>query len=121
MTYTRKQYLAGECSHREYYSQFVAEEVKNRVHTYIGVSRLLASTDKHLNDIPLNLWDRLGAVGSKARWDAAGDYPTAAGRVCIYKEAARQIVEENRNSLLLARPYADTLVGRGESPTEQRD
>ena len=83
-----------ECSHREYHAQFVSESVKNRVVCHIGMDKLLASTDEHLNDIPLNLWDKLDPVGSKATWDAAGDYATMAGHTCIYKEAARQVIEQ---------------------------
>lgn len=96
--FTRKQYLNKECSHREYYAQFVTEPVKARVRMCIGWERLKNSTDEHLNDIPLRLWDTLGAVGTKREWDAADDYPTMAGRTCIYKEAARQIIEEAREA-----------------------
>jgi hypothetical protein len=95
MKYTREQYMNHECSHREYHAQFVNESVKNRVVYAIGMDKLLASTDKHLNDIPLKMWDTLGPVGSKTQWDAAGDYATMSGRTCIYKEAARQVIEQN--------------------------
>jgi hypothetical protein len=95
MSFTRKQYMDKECSHRDYYGQFVHDGIKRRVLQCIGKERLEASTDEHLNDIPLKLWDTLGAVGDKRQWDATeGDWPSMAGRVCIYKEAARQIKEE---------------------------
>jgi hypothetical protein len=90
---TRKQYLAGECTHREFYAQFVTDHVRNRVAVRFGRPRLEASTDPHMNDIPLAEWDTLGPVGSKAKWDELGDFPTMAGRTCIYKEAAKQLVE----------------------------
>lgn len=94
MKYTRKQYMDRECSHRDYYGQFVNDPVRARVLRAIGKERLLASTDENLNDIPLRLWDTIGPVGSKAKWDATeGDWPTMAGRVCIYKEAAKQLQE----------------------------
>jgi len=93
MTYTRTQCLNKECSHREFYAQFVNEDVKNRVRWGIGLDRILAATDKHLNDIPLKVWDTLGAVGTQTQWDAVGDYATMSGRTCIYKEAAHQIQE----------------------------
>lgn len=96
---TRKDYLDKKCTHSEYYSQFVTAGIKNAVRTRFGVERLVKSTDKHLNDIPLKQWDGLGyacrgfETGSKMK--EAGDYLTAAGIVCILKEAARQIIEEN--------------------------
>jgi hypothetical protein len=66
----------------------------------IGKARLLASTDEHLNDIPLKRWDNLpgiitGEVDTKMR--AGKDSPSAAGKVCIAKEAARQIIEDENN------------------------
>jgi hypothetical protein len=91
--YTRKQYLAKECSHRDYYSQFVTSHIKTRVQAVIGLERLKASTDKNLNDIELQTWDRLGPAGTREQWDAAQDFASMAGLVCIYKEAAKQIIE----------------------------
>lgn len=94
MKYTRQQYMSHECSHRDYYGQFVTEQVKSRVLRVIGKESIQASTDEHLNDIPLRLWDALGPVGNSAQWEATeGDWPSMAGRVCIYKEAAKQLLE----------------------------
>jgi hypothetical protein len=59
----------------------------------ITKQRLMESQDEHMNDIPIRLWDAIGPVGSKAQWDAAGDWPSMVSRTCIYKEAAKQIVE----------------------------
>lgn len=95
---TRKQYMNKECTHREFYAQFAGPGVKGRVLALIGIERLQSSTDEHLNDIPLKTWDALGPVGSVAQWQAAEDSPTMAGRTCIYKEAARQILEDAAES-----------------------
>lgn len=94
---SRKEYLAKQCTHAEYYGQFVDSGIKARVTNSIGMDRLLKSTDKHLNDIPLKEWDRLipifpAHIGQAMR--DAGDYPTLAGAVCIAKEAARQLISE---------------------------
>ena len=95
--FTRKQRLNNECTHREYYAQFVSGATIRRVETHIGREKIINSTDPHFNDIPLVLWDRLCSglvphdLGSKMR--ATGDYPTLSGLVCIAKEAARQIKE----------------------------
>lgn len=98
--YTREQYMAdsreaGPAAHRKYFGQFVTPGTKSAVLAGIGRTKLLASTDPHLNDIPLHLWDRLvpHCLGS-AGFVKAGDYYTQANGVCLLKEAARQIIEE---------------------------
>ncbi len=95
---TRKQYLNQEVTHREYYSQFVTNGIKSIVSGSIGKDRIKNSNDKHLNDIPLSLWDGVAHQIQQTpsqlgkRMDEAGDYCTLAGLVCIAKEAARQLV-----------------------------
>jgi hypothetical protein len=88
---TRKQYMSGESTHREYYGQFVTESIKNSLLVYIGKELIMNSTDESFNDIPLSKWDRLPTVGNGLR--ECGDVPTLSGSVCIYKEAAKQIKE----------------------------
>lgn len=91
---SRKDYMNGVCSHREYYAQFVDSEIKGRVRFLLP--QIEASEDEHLNDIPLKVWDNISAdytgVGRKLK--EADDYLTKAGWVCIVKEAARQLVED---------------------------
>lgn len=92
---TRKQYLNHECSFSEYYSQFVDNKVHQRVLQSIGKERLSNSTDEHLNDIPLAVWDTVLSpfpkyIGDKMR--ECGDFPTMAGAVCIAKTAARELI-----------------------------
>ncbi len=114
--FTRQQYLAQSRepgAHRRYYAQLVNDRTIAAVVQAIGRTRLLASTDPHYNDIPLQVWDRLCgftmanygyARGDKTRMSAPAfplaqrfeelnDYPTLAGLVCVAKEAARQYVE----------------------------
>lgn len=104
--YTRKDYMSATLeerkdnkAHRRYYSQFVTQDVKQRVLRCISLKRLRASRNKHLNDIPLHRWDSLfvgrcpANVNRKMR--EAGDWPSPAGLVCLAKEAARQLMEEN--------------------------
>lgn len=93
--FTRKQYLNKECSHREYYGQFVTPRVLAVVKRQIGTKAINNSTDPHLNDIPLSKWDAVFFGGfhndmAKIMRDL-GDFPTLAGGVCIAKEAAKQI------------------------------
>jgi len=91
--YTRKDYLNGLCTHKQYYAQFVTPQVRNAVLTRIGRERLVASDDEHLNDISLQTWDSLPQPAS-GKLRELGDFITKAGAVCIYKEAARQILAE---------------------------
>ncbi len=89
-------------AHREYYGQFVDEEIKRRVLLFIGREAIIASTDPHFNDIPLRKWDNLAGFysawseGWKAEKGEDGRRRVGvslANCVCIYKEAARQIKE----------------------------
>lgn len=102
--------MNGEKSHEEYYGQFVDEELKSEVLRFFGESVLLESKDEHLNDIPLMKWDSLTGFrfnGSqlvsrpqyirrdiKEKISDAGEGISPAAMVCIYKEAARQVIAE---------------------------
>lgn len=88
---TRIQYLARECTHDEYYGQFVTQEVFGILLSTFGRDCIVQSTDPHFNDIPLRIWDSLPGLHSMSDLKDAGDYLTLAGKVCIYKAAARQI------------------------------
>lgn len=97
--YTRKDYMKGRATHAEYYGQFVDDHTRNWVLTVIGLERLLKSTDEYLNDIPLDWWDSYARgfpshIGDKVR--AAGDFVSLATVVCIAKQAAKQIIAEQK-------------------------
>jgi hypothetical protein len=95
MKYTRKDYMNDKCSHREYYSQFVNDNVKGMVNDRIGIDRIKKSKDEHLNDIPLKEWDMCGLpYGINTLLKSAGDGFSMAGQVCILKEAAKQLIED---------------------------
>lgn len=108
---TRNDYMKDSSNlHRAYYGQFVNEQVKNAVLQFIGKDALLKSKDEHLNDIPLKKWDALGGFAFSnttgemlhkpatiepveiAKLREAGEGVSSATLVCIYKEAARQIM-----------------------------
>ena len=89
--------MDGECTHREYYSQFVNDNVRGMVKDRIGVDRIQKSTDKHLNDIPLREWDNVGLpYGIRELLSQANDCFSMANQVCILKEAARQLIEASQ-------------------------
>lgn len=102
--FSRKEYLDGVCSHSEYYGQLVNESVKDAVRTHWGIERLMAARDPHLNDLPLDGWDRIFNYNLTQDIKELGDYWTIAGRVSLLKTAARQIIEEEnlRNNTGLA-------------------
>ena len=105
--YTRQDYLYNRCNHRDYYSQFVTEEIKNYVQRWIGLHTILNSTDDWFNDIPLKSWDSIAynlrelinnqvLIESQAGWSLSI-------ATCISKEAARQLKEKDRTAY--ANPY----------------
>lgn len=108
-TFRRKEYTDRKCSHREYYAQFVNERVKKLLSPLKPM--ILRSTDPHLNDIPLPLWDRLTDATrdsiDRKLWKAAeapklpeGSYSwSLCANTCILKEAAKQIQETHRAAL----------------------
>ena len=90
--YTRKQYMNKEVSHDDYYSQF-GTHVIDLVVNQIGKDRILKSTDKNMNDIPLAEWDGLQmmitcSVGNLFA-TLNGNRLSLSDCVCIAKSAAR--------------------------------
>lgn len=87
---TRKMLLNSECSHSEYYSQFINSEIIGMVEKFIGVDLILKSEDPYFNDISLGKWDRLASY-VHADFKSYGDSRSLSGCVCILKEAASYI------------------------------
>ena len=107
---TRAEYMGGfprgdrgaaKMAFRAYYAQFITDTVRHNVRAHIGLPRLLASTneDDAFNDIPLRQWDMLPGLPSHIHesFKERGDWVSPAGTVALYKEAARQLVDENRH------------------------
>lgn len=96
--YTRKQYLNKECTHSEYYQQFVTDYTKRLVSNSLGIERLKNAWnngDEHFNSIPLGTWDNLTVFfRCDKQLREHGDYATLAGKVCILKETARILANE---------------------------
>lgn len=100
---TRKEYMKdSENLHQEYYLQFATERTKREVLETIGLDNLLASNDKHLNDVklPFNNMGRRGGWW----WDtvtintsllkAAGAHNSPSTHTCVGKSVARQLIED---------------------------
>lgn len=94
--YTHHDYLNDKVTHREYYAQFVDDDVLDTVSRCIGERTIVASTDEHLNDIPLHRWDNLPIdffVQQKMKEIKQGY--SLSDKVCVAKEAAKQIQERH--------------------------
>lgn len=106
--FTRKQYLNKECTHSEYYAQFVTEGMRKMVIQRITLERLQRSTRESFNDIPMLNWDAMKDMTfrmlDQKKWREI-QYPeytdprsigwSYCDNVCLLKEAARQLVEES--------------------------
>ena len=98
--YTRKQYMSKECSHNEYYGQFVDTSLRDTVKQFIGIERIMKSKDESFNDIELKRWDALAPLirthcgRSIARANETGGI-SLSDCVCTAKQAARQIKASN--------------------------
>lgn len=102
---TRKQYMDKEVTHREYYAQFVTPGIKQIVKRRFGLNVLLETRDQeNLNSIPLIEWDMLTGQlwqipGLAKKLTDAGCWAGIMIGVCILKEAAKQLIEEEKASL----------------------
>ncbi len=104
--FTRNQYLNKECTHRQYYAQFINEAVKALVPFSENEIRESYNSLENLNTLPLHklyttkvytdTWDyaakQLESTVKKVSFKEVGDSPTLSGNVCILKEAALQII-----------------------------
>ncbi len=90
--------------YREYHAQFIGKRAIDYVLRCIGEKAIRNSTDEHMNDIPLALWDRLDMrphISTKLLSEATGSQPgryqwAPSDNVCIAKEAARQWKEADQ-------------------------
>jgi hypothetical protein len=82
--------------HRAYYAQWVNKATIAYVVHYIGGDRIDASTDPHLNDIPLGEWDDLRPPLAAKTNDFGLSGFSLSDWVCVNKEAARQWKERKK-------------------------
>lgn len=89
--FTRKDYMARKCSHHDYYLQFGSSAT--RVYVGHAMHKIRASTDEHLNDIPLKFWDN-APVNTRllSEANASGGY-SLSDVVCTAKAVARDMLE----------------------------
>jgi hypothetical protein len=92
--FTRQNYLEKNCTHSQYYSQFIINpEFLNYVSRFIGETNLERSISPNFNDIDLRYWEVINPpTGTHTIMKSLGDYLTLPGCVCIAKEAAKQFL-----------------------------
>lgn len=105
---TRQQFLACDRIDREkclsifrkYHGQFVNEKIKAVVEDRFGIDKLVKCYNKneHFNSMSIEAWDRLVLVNANLvevqKLKAAGEGWGLGIGVLIFKEAARQLVEQ---------------------------
>lgn len=87
--------MRNECSSdKEFFAQFVTPEIKKRVKSMMGLSRL-RKTGGNLRKIPLSEWDSVAlSLGiPRSEFRKYGTSYTLSQAVCIAKAAARAILE----------------------------
>lgn len=92
--FTYEQYRNNDCTFDDFYRQFVTKNIIDWVDNSLG-SRIRSSTDPHFNDIDLRYWDGLAPIVIIRPKNKEGLWDCLASRVCILKQAARIIKEEN--------------------------
>ncbi len=92
VTRERKRYLDHEISHAEYHEWLADSLGITMWHVPVDVERIRASTDKHLNDIPLKRWDAMdGLVRDQARRNFGSPFSwSLSDTVCVLKAVARR-------------------------------
>lgn len=97
--YTRQDYINHKCTHSEYFMQFVNVMQKRMILSRWAAEELAKAWE---NDEAFNTWftsirewDKIFCPVDPRLLDAVGESSTPSTRVCILKEAARQIVMEH--------------------------
>lgn len=113
MKYTRQDYLEGQCDFDQYYGQFITKSVELRVSLNIGITRIVRSTDRSFNDIPLKLWDDLGFdrwTSIAEQLKSVGDVPSLSLNACLGKAMAKQIRDRYPKPECCAVPECEAKV-----------
>ena len=99
--FTKKQYLAGECTEHEYYVQFVSDKMIETITRSTTFSKILIAKDKQdFSDIHLKQWDFCtGAVLcilGRTPFREKGDVATHSVLIAICKACAREIIAKRQ-------------------------
>ena len=85
----RQAYMANIITHEEFYT-WLAESIGVTVFDIpVSLDRIRASTDPHLNNIPLHMWDRKDSVVRQKAVKAGMRSWSLSDTVCVLKNYAR--------------------------------
>lgn len=103
----RSDYMADSSRlHDEYYLQFGTERMEERIHGAIGMKLIMASTDPHMNDIPLAMWDKLypsfQVLVDRSLLEKAEEDMSLSTSVCVLKALARKMQQDERSKAVSA-------------------
>ena len=95
-TQHRKRYMDGELTHSQYYGEIADVLGRKKLESIVpcvSVSLLRDSlaADEHLNNIPLQLWDRLDPMVRSMSARAGFPSWSLSDTVCVMKEVARSM------------------------------
>lgn len=99
--YKRNDYLEGNCTHQEYYAQFIVPSTYTFIKERIGMDTLRRSTNIHFNDVircigsSKWIWDYTPIDLDKLR--LANDFNSANTRTCVGKAAAKILLNMDKD------------------------
>jgi hypothetical protein len=86
----RKLYMNNQLSHQDFYC-WLADSIRVTVNDLpVALDKIKASTDPHLNDIPLIMWDNRDAVVRGKAVRAGMRAWSLSDTVCVLKAFARR-------------------------------
>ena len=98
--FTRQQLLDAECTHQQYYEQFLSQRFIQAVVKNIGADRILKSTHPYFSDSGIDLctWELTGSW-LPANFRAAGENRTFSSNIYLAKAAAEVYRRQFNNRL----------------------
>lgn len=85
----RKQYMDGSLTHMEYYTRIAEIIGASKRQVPVSQERIDASTDEHLNDIPLAVWDAMHPIIRSMAIRAGMIYWSKSETVSVLKTVAK--------------------------------
>lgn len=91
----RKLYMDGKITHHDYYMKIAGLIGVSKRQLPVDEKTIKASTDKHLNDIPLAIWDSRHQIIKSMANRAGLNTWSLSETVCVLKAVAQTIKERN--------------------------
>ena len=92
--FTKKAYMAGECTHEQYYAQFITDDGIHMVQRSTAFKRMIKKGSKDTSSVEVQIWDLIGTDGEAVTLlKSMGDCWSMSAAVCINKAIALQLLE----------------------------